>query len=499
MYVIDEVLLGLRLMKDRLFNLLSLLVFMAFVVMTSFYAWQDSRRIKHFVQHYELPSIGMALAASLDRTAGEYLRISDELQRDDFIRNWILEGEEDIDLLRQFLGDISLRFRLADASMVSDRSETYYSDDQRIVKLDPNNVARDGWYYLYRDTLRATNIDTWYYAEEDKLHIWVNAPLFDDTGEFLGLTGVGVDTEDFSNLLLAYSRLEGFDVFLARVDGQLVYARDRQLLAEQRNFNDLWNIDLNSLAKNQDSSGFSLINKDDTGAMLWVRYMEAWNTWLVVEKTAESVQSRINDSLKSSALLSGSLGIFLFLVIFSSITFARRQVDKNTLQLEHQAGTDSLTGLFNRLNFSRFVELELTRLRQMQGVSAILLIDIDNFKKINDTYGHPIGDEVLRLVALTLKQNTREVDIAARFGGEEFMILLSGASLKIATQRAEQLRLAVSELALPCLPKEVRVTISIGISLLDIAKDNPIDTAYREADKALYAAKSAGRNRVVCL
>ena len=127
-----------------------------------------------------------------------------------------------------------------------------------------------------------------------------------------------------------------------------------------------------------------------------------------------------------------------------------------------------------------------------------MLIDIDNFKKVNDLYGHPIGDEVLRFVALTLKQNTREGDIASRFGGEEFMILLSGASLKTATQRAEQLRVAVSELALPCLPNEVRVTISIGVSLLDISKDNPIDTAYREADKALYAAKSAGRNRVVC-
>lgn len=485
-------------MKDRLFHLLSLVVFLAFVVMTSFYAWQDSRRIKHFVQHYELPSIGMALAASLDRTAGEYLRISDELLHDDFLRNWILTGEKDIDVLRQFLGDISLRFRLADASMVSDRSETYYSNDRRIVKLDPNNTSRDGWYYLYRDTLRATNIDTWYYAEEDKLHIWVNAPLFDDNGEFLGLTGVGVDTEDFSNMLLAYSRLEGFNVFLARVDGQLVYAKDRQLLADQRSFNDLWNIEFNSLPKNQDVSGYTIANKDDQGAMLWVRFMEPWNTWLVVEKTAESVQSRVNDSLKSSAMLSGSLGMFLFLVIFLSITLARRQVDKNTLQLEYQAGTDSLTGLFNRLHFSRFIEQELIRLRQVQGTSAILLIDIDNFKRVNDSYGHPIGDEVLQFVALTLKQNTREGDIASRFGGEEFMILMSGASLKTATQRAEQLRLAVSELTLPCLPKEVRVTISIGVSLLDISKDNPIDTAYREADKALYAAKSAGRNRVAC-
>ena len=485
-------------MKERLFHLLSLVVFLAFVALTSFYAWQDSRRVKHFVQHYELPSIGMALAASLDRTAGEYHRISDELLYDDFLRNWILSGEKDVDALRNFLGDVSLRFHLADASLVSDRSETYYSDDRRIVKLDPDNLSRDGWYYLYRDTLRATNIDTWYYVEEDKLHIWVNVPLFDDAGEFLGLTGVGVDSEDFSNMLMAYGRLEGVNVYLARVDGQLVYANDRQLLAEQGNLNDLWNTDVSSLYDNQDVSGLMISHRDDSGALLWIRYMESWNTWLVVEKTAQSIQSRINDSWQSSALMGGSLGILLFLVIFSSISLTRRQVDKNTLQLESQAGTDSLTGLCNRLNFSRLIELELRRLREVKGVSALLLIDIDNFKRVNDTYGHPVGDEVLRLIAHTLKQNTREGDVAARFGGEEFMLLLSGASLKTATQRAEQLRIAVSELIFPGLPKEARVTISLGVSLLDVTKDNPIDMAYSEADKALYAAKSAGRNRVVC-
>lgn len=286
-------------MKDRLFHSLSLVVFLAFLVLTSFYAWQDSRRVKHFIQHYELPSIGMALAASVDRTAGEYHRISGELQHNNFIRDWILAGEQDIDILRTFLRDISLRFRLADASIVSDRSETYYSDDQRIIKLDPNNVSRDGWYYLYRETLRDINIDTWYYAEEDKLHIWVNAPLFDHNGEFLGLTGVGVDTEDFSNLLMTYGHLKGFDIYLARLDGQLVYAKNRQLLAEQLNLSDLWDIEFNFLDKNKDGTVLSFANKDNSEVFLWIRFMDTWNTWLVVEKSAESIQSRINESLKS--------------------------------------------------------------------------------------------------------------------------------------------------------------------------------------------------------
>lgn len=467
-------------------------------MLTIFYAWQDNRRIKHFIQTYELPSIGMALSASLDLTAGEYYRISNEMHRDDFLKDWILTGEKDKEALRNFLKDVSNRFHLADASVVSDRSETYYSSDSRVVKLDPKNTKRDGWYYLYRDTLRSTNIDTWYYAEKDELHVWVNTPLFDKKGDFLGLTGAGVNGDDFSNLLMTYGRLDGVNVYLARLDGQLVYANNRQLLAQQRNLNELWQTDLTAVLNNTDNSGSVLSSEVDTGGtMLWIRYMKAWNTWLVVEKTAKSIQSRINQSWKTSALLGGILGILLFLVIFIALAYIRRQVDEKTHKLEHQAGVDPLTGLYNRLSLSKFIEHEIIKLREKQSVSAILLMDIDKFKRINDNYGHPVGDKVIQDVAKTIQENIRQEDIASRFGGEEFMVLLPSATLETAWQRAEQIRIAVSKLPFDFLPKRSSITISIGISLLDTANENPIDKAYMDADKALYSAKSSGRNRVV--
>lgn len=485
-------------MRVQLFQKLSLLVFFTFVLLTIFYAWQDNRRIKEFLQTHELPSIGMALSASLDLTAGEYYRISNEMQRDDFLKDWILSGEKDLEELRNFLKDISIRFHLADASIVSDRSDTYYSSDSRVLKLDPKNTKRDGWYYHYRDTLRATNIDTWYYAEKDELNIWVNTPLFDKKGDFLGLTGVGVNGEDFTNMLMTYGNLDGVNVYLARLDGQLVYANDKQLLVEQRNINKLWETDLSTVLKNINNSG--LVHSDELstgGAMLWIRYMEPWKTWLVVEKTAQNIQSRIYQSLKTSALLGSILGILLFLVIFIALTNIRRQIDEKTNKLEYQAGTDPLTGLNNRSSFSQFIENEIFKLREKEGLSAILLMDIDKFKRINDNYGHPTGDKVLQCVAKTIQDNIRQGDIASRFGGEEFMVLLSGASLENAKQRAEQIRIAVSELVFDFLPHGSNVTISIGISLLDLANENPIDKAYKNADEALYTAKSTGRNKVV--
>jgi len=123
-------------LRVQLFQKLSLLVFFTFVLLTIFYAWQDNRRIKEFIQTHELPSIGMALSASLDLTAGEYYRISNEMQRDDFLKDWILSDEKDLEELRNFLKDISIRFHLSDASIVSDRSDTYYSSDSRVLKLE---------------------------------------------------------------------------------------------------------------------------------------------------------------------------------------------------------------------------------------------------------------------------------------------------------------------------------------------------------------------------
>ncbi len=387
-------------MKAQLFQKLSLLVFLAFVVLTIFYAWQDNRRIKHFIQTHELPSIGMALSASLDLAAGEYYRISNEMQRDDFLRDWILAGEKDIETLRDFLTDVGRRFHLADASMVSDRSETYYSSDSRIIKLDSDNEERDGWYYLYRDTLRATNIDTWYYAEKDELHIWINTPLFDKQGEFLGLTGAGVDGEDFSNMLMNYGRLDGVNVYLARVDGQLVYANDRQLLAEQRNLNEIWQTEFKTLLKNPDTSGSIISNQIDTGgAMLWMRYMESWKTWLVVEKTAQTIQSRIYQSWKNSALLGGVLGMLLFLVIFISLIYIRRQNEEqkqrekeNIYRATVQSTQHILGNLLNQLilvkmemnNNPEFSDDVVRKFESMTSKAQELMEKLSNVQEIEE-------------------------------------------------------------------------------------------------------------------
>jgi diguanylate cyclase (GGDEF)-like protein len=159
---------------------------------------------------------------------------------------------------------------------------------------------------------------------------------------------------------------------------------------------------------------------------------------------------------------------------------------------EEAAFTDHLTGLANRRRFERQLEREVSRTQRYGRPFCLLLLDIDNFKQVNDTYGHEAGDEVIRRLALTLQAGTRGIDLAARIGGEEFAVILPETDFEGGLDVAERLRLAVREMDMPLVGQ---VTASFGV-----AEFPACAAAGRElvsvADAALYQAKRDGRDRV---
>ena len=170
--------------------------------------------------------------------------------------------------------------------------------------------------------------------------------------------------------------------------------------------------------------------------------------------------------------------------------------------LRQAAIRDVLTGLYNRRFFDESSHRELLRAVRQQAKGdyaglALMMIDIDHFKRFNDEHGHEVGDQVLREVAQVLQGQTRGSDVAARFGGEEFTIVLADITDQLALARAERVRQEVQELVLHAAGKEVgRITISIGLAQFP-AQGSTVEALLLAADKALYEAKGAGRNRVV--
>jgi two-component system, cell cycle response regulator len=165
--------------------------------------------------------------------------------------------------------------------------------------------------------------------------------------------------------------------------------------------------------------------------------------------------------------------------------------------LQKQIITDPLTNLFNRRFLQEYLPREVAKAKRVAGSFAVLMIDLDFFKRINDIFGHEAGDIVLKNVAILLKNSIRESDVACRYGGEEFVLVLSEVSTDGAGKKAEGIREAVMDLALAIRQKSLgRVSSSIGVAVYpDHGVD--MDSLLRAADEALYEAKENGRNCVV--
>jgi two-component system cell cycle response regulator len=160
--------------------------------------------------------------------------------------------------------------------------------------------------------------------------------------------------------------------------------------------------------------------------------------------------------------------------------------------LTQKAQIDALSGLWNRRYFDQRLEAEISLAKRSKRPLAILMLDLDHFKSINDRYGHPMGDEVLRRVGAQLASSVRVEDIVCRYGGEEFAIVAPNISTG-ALQLAERLRSAIEKMSFSFGGHEVKVTVSIGVASCEDSLD---PTLLHQADAALYRAKQNGRNRV---
>lgn len=175
----------------------------------------------------------------------------------------------------------------------------------------------------------------------------------------------------------------------------------------------------------------------------------------------------------------------------SSLEASYQHLAQMNSRLEQQATTDAMTGLANHRTFQELLRSELSQAGRHQLPMAMLMVDVDNFKQFNDTFGHPAGDEVLKTVASLLKTGTRIGDTVARYGGEEFAVLLPATDFVTAQAVAERLRLAVSSHEFA----HRAMTVSIGVASASLVTLDA-ETLVSDADEALYLAKTQGRNRV---
>jgi diguanylate cyclase (GGDEF)-like protein len=236
-------------------------------------------------------------------------------------------------------------------------------------------------------------------------------------------------------------------------------------------------------------------------AVVWtaMAFGLAW-LFLLTDKPISMPHANYLERFATMTVFILTIGRCMFIGIFSSAM--RESLYKSSLALkeankriEELAELDDLTGSFNRRCIMRFLDEEIERAHRTNAHCSVALIDLDWFKRINDTYGHPTGDEVLRTFAITVFANIRAIDRFGRYGGEEFLLLLPDTPVDVGLRLLNRLRAIVAELDWSAFSHGMQVTVSAGIVTLKAGET--ADALLARADAALYKAKAQGRNRII--
>lgn len=211
---------------------------------------------------------------------------------------------------------------------------------------------------------------------------------------------------------------------------------------------------------------------------------------------------RITLKLEILQLIVFAVVLTWFSMVFSYIRSIRKKLSKTNYRLKNALTTihelaihDDLTKAYNRRHMYEEIKREKAKADRIGGLFSLALFDLDHFKRVNDTYGHLKGDEVLKHLIHSVSHEIREIDSIFRYGGEEFVILMSGADSRGADECVRRIKNSIEHLTFPGFPESFRITISIGITTYMPVES--IDELIARSDQAMYAAKSMGRNQVV--
>lgn len=330
---------------------------------------------------------------------------------------------------------------------------------------------------------------------DSRVYMTVKKPLRDSNGNITGLFGISTDITKRKHLEInANEEKEFLDAILNNVDAYIFMKdSDRFFRYANTKIASLYNLDPAEMIGKRDSDLLPQDMADD----LWKLDQKVFDT--NQKQTGEEVirtrKGKEKHYLTTKIPFQLDDGTRTSIGISTDITEHYLLKEK----LQQQAITDALTGLFNRRYFNDQCEREFSRCKRMKQTMSIIIIDIDYFKSINDRFGHPVGDAVLREVSKIYKSCLRKENILCRIGGEEFAILLPDTNRQAATILAERVRLTQEKKPITGnWQVAIKPTISVGVSSL-LEQDKSFNDLLSRADRALYNAKKQGRNQVCVL
>lgn len=474
--------------KYRLIVVLSILLFAAFISVSFFNYKTATRSIRTEIVSSSLPLLRENIYSEIQKILTPPINIASLMANDSFLKNWAIDGERGEEQIFQYLSGIRQKYGYFSAFFVSANTDKYYHYNGVLKTIDPRD-EHDVWYYKFiaSGEIYDLDVDT-DQASDNKLTIFINFRLEDFNGNLLGVTGVGLEMENFSGFLAEKQEQFNRRIFLIDRNGVIQAHPDTSLIES---------VNINAEPGIKDAASLLLSANEDPvdGAydaqhrrvLVTSRYVPEIDWFLLVEQDEDTAMADPRHTLWRTLLM----GLVTSLVIIALTALTINGYQK---RLEHMAVTDELTQTSNRREFESRFKAAVSRFVRHKTPISLVIIDIDHFKEINDSVGHLTGDKVLIVITKLIRESVRPGDLVARWGGDEFVLLLE-CGIEEACNTAERLR----QLVIGKFPKDIELegkTVSMSLGVAEYESDDTVETLTIKADKALYLSKNKGRNRV---
>lgn len=473
------------LFSNRLVWGLALLLCVGFLT-TSWSGYQASRAsIRSAIIDTELPLTADNIYSEIRKDLVSPVLISSTMAQDTYLRDWVIDGERDPQRVTRYLHEVKAHYKASTTFFVSERSRMYYHASGPLHTVDLN-APKDIWYARVRTMSDPyeinVDVDS---ANPKQLAIFINYRVLDFDGKLLGATGLGLTVDAVMAHINRYQETFKRKVyFVHSASGRVIMSGSDNLGQHIADIPGLATVGPQAMAAK--SGVFSYQGPDGT-RLLHVRDIPELKWHLFVERNEDDALADIRQVTY--------LNLLICLLVTAIVTAVAKWVlDRHHRRLEAMATTDALTGLANRKALDILLDQAMRDTERTKAALSVILFDLDHFKRLNDTHGHVAGDHALKTVATVLRQHLRDNDIFARWGGEEFLVMLHNTPLEQATEVAEKLRNALATHRFSFNGTDIPLSASFGVTQRQPSEDQ--DPLLSRVDAALYAAKHAGRNCV---
>lgn len=474
--------------KRRLVVALAVLLSVGFLVTTVGSYMVSRSSVRQNITETELPLTSDTIYSEIQTDLIRPVLISSLMASDTFLQNWVREGEQPAEAISTYLAEIRRRYNTVASFFVSEATRRYYYGQGILKPVDPGD-RRDDWYFRVRDMTAPyeINVDP-DFANQDALTIFVNYRVLGPEGHFLGVAGVGLTVNAVRDFIRNYQNRFNRVVYFVDPTGKIVLTSDQTAVPEasvaERE-------GLGEIAARLDAAGAGAGSMSYTRhgqeTLLNIRFIPELNWYLFVEKTEDAALGPARQTLY--------LNLVLCVVVTALVLWAvLATINRYQARLEIMATTDKLTGLASRHAYDPVIARAVSEAHRAGTDLSAVIVDIDEFKAVNDGFGHLAGDRVVVEVANAIRRALRPQDIVCRWGGDEYLAVLPNCSLDEAVRLAEAIRRAVASATGAIDDGSLTVTVSLGVAAL--APRDIVDDLLSRVDRALYAAKAGGRDRL---